>query len=91
MCFPVLVSNYPSSVGRPLRGSGANGDSVSEVIAITIRVPGSKHAFLGPQLFSGLSYILASFIILELWRVHRRKKLQEQQNRGGDAVEMMES
>ena len=58
----------------------ANGFAVSEVIAVTIRKRG-KNAFLGPQLFAGFSYIIATLIMLELWRVHRKTKKQQSQGR----------
>lgn len=56
----------------------ANGCAVSEVISVSIR-KGGKNAFLGPQLFAGFSYIIATFIMLELWRVHKKTKKQAQQ------------
>lgn len=59
--------------------ANANEIVVSEVIAVSIRNPGSKRGpFLGPQFFAGFSYIIATFIMLELWRVHRKNKLEEQ-------------
>lgn len=58
----------------------ANGCAVSEVIAVMIR-KGGKNAFLGPQLFAGFSYVIATFIMLELWRVHRKIKKQQSQGR----------
>ena len=71
------------------RRTEANKIAVSEVIAIIIRKPGSKHgAFLGPQLFAGFSYIVATFIMLELWREHRKNKLQEQKQTHDQDVEM---
>ena len=49
----------------------------SEVIALKLRRPGTNHAYLYPQIFAGLSYILASGCMFELARVLRkRRKLQ---------------
>ncbi|PMD11972.1 hypothetical protein NA56DRAFT_675391 [Hyaloscypha hepaticicola] len=50
---------------------------VSEVIALKLRCPGSGHEFLYPQIFAGLAYLIASIIILELWRVRRRSTVIE--------------
>ncbi|KAF2802899.1 MFS general substrate transporter [Mytilinidion resinicola] len=38
----------------------------SEVIALKFRRPGSGHEFLYPQIFAGLTYLIASIISLEL-------------------------
>lgn len=54
------------------------GCAVSEVIAVSIR-KGGKNAFLGPQLFAGFSYIIATFIMLELRRVHKNTKKRVKQ------------
>jgi len=49
----------------------------SEVIALKLRRPGTTHAYLYPQIFAGLSYVLASICMLELAKVLRkRRKLQ---------------
>lgn len=49
----------------------------SEVIALKLRRPGTTHAYLYPQVFAGLSYVLASICMLELAKVLRkRRKLQ---------------
>ncbi|KAJ9379529.1 hypothetical protein DTO063F5_7121 [Paecilomyces variotii] len=39
----------------------------SEVIALKLRQQGSKHEYLYPQIFSGLSYCVASMFLLVLW------------------------
>lgn len=49
----------------------------SEVIALKLRGDGLRHEFLYPQIFAGLAYLIASIIILELWRVRRRLTLVE--------------
>lgn len=83
------MSGAPSNV--PCRESNANEVVVSEVIAVSIRNSGSKHGpFLGPQLFAGFSYIFASFIMLELWRVHRKNKLHEKQQMSSQDAEVAE-
>jgi len=45
--------------------------SVSEVIALKLRRPGSGNEYLYPQIFAGLSCVLASVCLLELWHVQR--------------------
>lgn len=50
---------------------------VSEVIALKLRGHGLRHEFLYPQVFAGLAYLIASIIILELWRVRRRSPVVE--------------
>ncbi|KAK9243276.1 major facilitator superfamily domain-containing protein [Lipomyces tetrasporus] len=44
----------------------------SEVIALKLRRPDSSREYLYPQIFAGLSYIVASLFVLELRRVKRR-------------------
>ncbi|GAD95706.1 major Facilitator Superfamily protein [Paecilomyces variotii No. 5] len=39
----------------------------SEVIALKLRREGSKHEYLYPQVFAGLSYCVASMFLLVLW------------------------
>ena len=81
--------SIPPIVVQSFLENKANAHAVSEVIAIIIRKPGSKHgAFLGPQLFAGFSYIVATFIMLELWRVHRKNKIQERHEANSQDVEM---
>jgi hypothetical protein len=46
---------------------------VSEVIALKLRRPGTSHVYLYPQIFSGLSYLVASLCMLELARVLRKR------------------
>jgi MFS family permease len=49
----------------------------SEVIALKLRRPSTSHAYLYPQIFAGLSYLVGSVCMFELARVLRkRKKLQ---------------
>lgn len=51
----------------------------SEVIALKLRRPDTSHPYLYPQIFSAMSYIVASICMLELSRVLRKKrKLQMQ-------------
>ncbi|KFY92704.1 hypothetical protein V500_04065, partial [Pseudogymnoascus sp. VKM F-4518 (FW-2643)] len=47
--------------------------TVSEVIALKLRTPGTAHPYLGPQVLAGTAYLVAAGIMLELWRVHRKK------------------
>jgi len=49
----------------------------SESIALLLRRPEAKRPYLYPQIFAGLSYIVASLFMLELWRVLRRKPLSQ--------------
>ena len=44
---------------------------VSEVIALKLRRPGSDFVYLYPQLFAGISYLLAGMCLLELLRVRQ--------------------
>ncbi|KAF2109823.1 major facilitator superfamily protein [Lophiotrema nucula] len=46
----------------------------SEVIALKIRQPESSRPYLYPQIWSGLTYLVASGIMLALWLVQRRRK-----------------
>lgn len=46
----------------------------SEVIALKLRRPGTDHPYLYPQIFAGLSYVLASLCMLELSRVLRKRR-----------------
>lgn len=48
--------------------------TVSEAIALKLRRPNTSHAYLYPQIFAGLSYLLASLCMLELSRVLRKKR-----------------
>lgn len=50
---------------------------VSQVIALKIRRPDSARPYLFPQLFVGLTYICASFIMLELRRATRKRRGDE--------------
>ncbi|OBT62812.1 hypothetical protein VE03_07665 [Pseudogymnoascus sp. 23342-1-I1] len=47
--------------------------TVSEVIALKLRTPNTAHPYIGPQVLAGTAYLVAAVIMLELWRVHRRK------------------
>ncbi|KAF2003607.1 MFS transporter, MCP family, solute carrier family 16, member 6 [Amniculicola lignicola CBS 123094] len=44
----------------------------AEAIALHIRRPDAQREYLYPQIFAGLSYLLASIFMFELWRVLRR-------------------
>ncbi|ELR02391.1 hypothetical protein GMDG_05449 [Pseudogymnoascus destructans 20631-21] len=46
---------------------------ISEVIALKLRTRGTAHPYIGPQVLAGTAYLVAAGIMLELWRVHRRK------------------
>lgn len=48
---------------------------VAEVIALKLRRPGSDNDYLYPQIFAGLSLVIASACLLELWRVKNGGKL----------------
>ncbi|KFX95808.1 hypothetical protein O988_05604 [Pseudogymnoascus sp. VKM F-3808] len=47
--------------------------TVSEVVALKLRSPGTAHPYIGPQVLAGTAYLVAALIMLELWRVHRVK------------------
>ena len=47
---------------------------VSEVIALKLRRPNTSHVYLYPQIFSGLSYLVACLCMLELARVLRKRR-----------------
>lgn len=47
---------------------------VAELITLQIRRPGTDRVYLYPQLFSGISYLLAAIFMLELSRSMRRSK-----------------
>ena len=49
--------------------------TVAEVIALKLRRPGSDNEYLYPQIFAGLSCVIASACLLELWRVKNGGKL----------------
>lgn len=51
--------------------------TVSEVIALKIRRPNTERPFLYPQIFSGLSYLVAAGIMFRLWQVQHRKRLTD--------------
>lgn len=59
-----------------------------EVIALKLRRPGSGHEFLYSQIFAGLTYLAASIIMLELWRVHRRPTVVDEHDLGHRAPEI---
>jgi hypothetical protein len=49
--------------------------TVAEVIALKLRRPESSNEYLYPQIFAGLSCVIASACLLELWRVKNGGKL----------------
>jgi len=52
----------------------------AEVIALYLRRPAmGRWAYLYPQIFAGLSYVLASLFMFELLRVKRKGNLLSQQ------------
>lgn len=53
--------------------------TVSQVIALKIRRPNSERPYLFPQLFVGLSYLIAALIMFELRRVTRKRPNQRNQ------------
>lgn len=56
---------------------------VAEVIALKLRRPGASNEYLYLQIFAGLSSVLASACLLELWR-YRRGGLFKQESRRND-------
>jgi hypothetical protein len=42
-------------------------------IALKLRQPGRERVYLYPQIFTGLTYLIASFFMLALWLVQRKK------------------
>lgn len=50
------------------------GAVASEAIALVLRRPAASRQYLFPQIFAGLSYLIASLFMLELWRVLRSKR-----------------
>jgi hypothetical protein len=48
--------------------------TVSEVIALKLRREDNSRVYLYPQIFSGLCYTIASFLMLYLWHLQRQKK-----------------
>lgn len=46
-------------------------DTVSEVIALKLRRPGTPREYLYPEIFAGLAYLFASFCLLCLRQVRR--------------------
>ncbi|GME53083.1 Major facilitator superfamily [Neofusicoccum parvum] len=49
----------------------------SEVIALKIRRPGADRPYLYPQIYSGVSYMVAAAIMFRLGQVQRRKRLAD--------------
>ncbi|EOD51927.1 putative mfs transporter protein [Neofusicoccum parvum UCRNP2] len=49
----------------------------SEVIALKIRRPGADRPYLYPQIYSGVSYMVAAAIMFRLRQVQRRKRLAD--------------
>ena len=49
-------------------------DPVSEVIALKLRRSGASDEYLYVQIFAGLSGVVGSLCLLELWRVIRKRK-----------------
>jgi hypothetical protein len=47
---------------------------VSEAISLKLRRPNNLHEYLYPQIFSGLSYLLACLCMLELARILRKRR-----------------
>ncbi|KAL8939944.1 MAG: hypothetical protein Q9211_002506 [Gyalolechia sp. 1 TL-2023] len=58
------VSAFPGVVIR-------HSSCLSEVIALKLRRPGSQREYLYPQIFAGLSYLVASFCLFLLRQVRR--------------------
>ncbi|KAH6654198.1 MFS transporter, MCP family, solute carrier family 16, member 6 [Truncatella angustata] len=47
--------------------------AVAEVIALELRRPGhGARSYLYPQIFTGISYVLSSILLFELWRSRRK-------------------
>jgi hypothetical protein len=52
---------------------------VAEVIALELRRPAmGNRAYIYPQAFTVISYLLASLLLFELWRVRRAQNADEQ-------------
>lgn len=49
----------------------------SEVLALKIRRPGHSHPYVYPQIFTGLAYLIASMIMLTLWKIQRKKTITQ--------------
>jgi hypothetical protein len=47
---------------------------VSEVIALKLRRPNMANQYLYVQIFAGVSGVIGSLCLLELWRVIRKRK-----------------
>jgi len=69
--------------------AGADSQLVAEVIALQLRRPHAQRVYLYPQIFAGVSYLLAAGIILELCRSTRKSK-RESGSSGGPDSEMTE-
>jgi len=54
------------------RAEKTNSSPVSEVIALKLRRPGAANEYLYVQIYAGISCVVASMCLLELWRVKRR-------------------
>jgi hypothetical protein len=56
-------------------------NSVAEVIALKLRRSDSTKEYLYAQIFAGLSSILASLCLLELWRMKRGASMFERKRK----------
>lgn len=52
---------------------------VAETIALSLCHADAPRPYLYCQIFAGLSYVVASGFMLELWRVLRRRQIQDRQ------------
>jgi hypothetical protein len=63
---------------------------VAEAIALKLRRPGlGARSYLYAQIFTGISYISASFLLFELWRSRRTAAARYRLD--GDSTELAEA
>lgn len=48
--------------------------AVAEVISLQLRQPGQSRAYLYPQIFSGLTYLVGTMLLWKLRQLRRRRK-----------------
>lgn len=80
----LLVSPSPAT---PVACPSNDVHPVSEVIALKLRRPNSERSYLYPQLFVGLSYLVASGLMCELNRFKRRERWNRRQLSGDESIE----
>jgi MFS family permease len=70
----IVLPSTCKHASSPFRYDFTNIVLVSEVIALELRRPSSTRPYLYPQIFTGISYTMASVIMLALWYVQHRKQ-----------------